>query len=82
MCARGGRQGPGKSQFKSAARELEVRLKTIIPAYVRVELLGGGCGHLHCPKLGCRLGKVRRTSAGPGPGATSQGGHESGGQQG
>ena len=31
-------------------------------------MLQGACGHLHCPELGCRLGKVRRTSAGPWPG--------------
>ena len=30
-------------------------------------MLQGAWGHLHCPELGCRLGKVRRTLAGPWP---------------
>lgn len=56
-----------KSQFKSAERGLEVRPKAIIVIYVRVEPLRGVSGYLHCPKLGCRLGKFRRISEGPGP---------------
>lgn len=39
-----------EGQFKSAARECEARLKAVIPTYVGVELLRGGCGHLHCPR--------------------------------
>lgn len=56
-----------ESLESQAARGLEVRLKAIIVPYVRVEPLRGVCGHPHCPKWGCRHGKVRRSSAAHGP---------------
>lgn len=77
VCARGGRQGPGKSQCKSAARELEVRLKTIIPAYMRGGAAGGRLWASPLSKAGLQTWEgqedLRRAWSGD---------HESGGQQG